>query len=220
MVCGLLTCGLWVVVQIQGTFRSGTGGLASADIEKLDVFKNQGNTMFSEGLLGYTLVPDPVPFFYAPHFPGEGFVVAIPQTVFDFLIGPIPRALWHDKPIDKLWSWYNMAYLGGGNGISGTTISHGLVGSWYFKFGLGGVIEGAILVGWLLGVSERALQNSNGEPLGMLMSLAFASWLFRTYRDFIFIDLYSLILGAIVLFVLVHLLRPILSGPPASSGTG
>ena len=218
LICGLFTCALWVVVQIQGTFRG--EGLDSTEFNRLDVFKNQGNTMFSEGLLGFQLVPADHPFFYAELFPGEGFIVALPQTLFDFVIGPIPRALWNDKPIDRLWSWYNKAYTGIGNGLSGTTISHGLVGCWYFKYGMGGIIEGGLLVGWLLGVSERALQNSNGEPISMMMSLGVAVWLFRTYRDFIFIDLYGMMIGGVFLFILVHLLKPILGGGPPTTGTG
>ena len=190
-------------------------------MSQVDIFKNQGNTMFSEGLLGYTLVPDVHPFFYAEDFPGEGFLWAMPRTLFDFSIGPIPRALWNSKPIDKLWTWYNIAYTGMGNGTSGTTISHGLVGSWYFKYGMGGVIEGALLVGWLMGISERALQNSDGKPIGILMSLGFATWIFRIYRDFIFIELYGLLLGGLALYILVPLMRPILQGGNTqSSGTG
>lgn len=208
VICGTLALGMQLIVQIQGTFRD--QGLALADVSKVELFKNQGNTMFSEGLLGYTLVPEVHDYFYADDFPGEGFLRAIPQTAFDFVIGVIPRALWNSKPVDRLWSWYNLAYTGTGNGVSGTTISHGLVGSWYFKYGWGGILEGGLLVGWLMGVSERALQNSDGKLLGILMSLGFATWLFRTYRDFIFIDLYGLIIGGVVLYILVRLLGPVL----------
>jgi hypothetical protein len=218
ILCGLLTAFMYIVVQIQGTFRG--GGLANTDISRLEVFKNQGNTMFSEGMLAYNLVPEKHDFFYSSDFPGEGFFVAIPRTVFDFVVGMIPRALWHDKPIDQLWAWYNLVYTGVGNGISGTTISHGLIGSWYFKYGLGGVIEGGLLVGWLMGVGERTLQESEGRPLGVLISLAFTTWLFRVFRDFIFIDLYPLVLGCICLYILVHVMRPALSDGAQPIGTG
>ncbi len=216
VICAVLTLTMQLAIQIQGRFRG--GGLANADVSKVHLFENAGNTMFSEGLLGYYLIPDTRPFVYAGDFPGEGFVMAMPQTTFDFVVGIIPRALWHDKPVDKLWSWYNKQYLNEstGDGTVGTTISHGLVGSWYFKFGMGGVVEGALLVGWLMGVSERALQNSEGKPIGILMSLSFAVWLFRTYRDFIFIDLYGLIIGGVVLSILVYLFRPLLSGAPSA----
>jgi hypothetical protein len=166
--------------------------------------------MFSEGLLGYLLVPDVRPFVYAADFPGEGFIVAIPRTAFDLVIGIIPRALWHDKPVDALWEWYNNVYQGSGR--NGTTISKGLVGSWYFKYGIGGLIEGGVLMGWLMGLSERALQHSEGKPIHILFSLAFATWIFRTYRDFIFIDLYGIVLGGICLYFMIPMMRPILGG--------
>ena len=215
-VCGFLTVVLLSVVQYQGTFRG--AGFYTADISKLDITKNQGNTMFSEGLLGYSEVGVTMPFFYSSDFPGEGAIRAMPQTLFEQLIGPIPRALWNSKPIDPLWLWYNKEYTGINN-AQGTTISRGLVGSWYFKYGFGGMIEGALLVGWLMGTSERALQHSEGKPISILMSLGFAVWIFRTYRDFIFIDLYALMLGAIALIIFVHLLRPLLGGAPGQQST-
>jgi hypothetical protein len=215
IICGLLTIVMLYIVQFQGTFRGGEGGYGGADLSKLDLVGNQGNTMFSEGLLGYATIGVDVPFFNAPDFPGEGGIVAVPNTLFDFVLGFIPRALWHDKPVDALWAWYNRKYTGIGDGVTGTTIAHGLVGSWYFKYGLLGMIEGALLVGMLMGVSERALQHSDGKPVSILMSLAFATWLFRTYRDFIFIELYGLIFGGIVLVIIVPLLRPVRDPAPA-----
>jgi hypothetical protein len=121
--------GLLTIVQFQGTFRG--EGFANADLSQLDITKNQGNTMFSEGLLAYSVVgvDGGMPFFNASDFPGEGIILAMPHTLFDFVVGIIPRALWHDKPIDALWEWYNKAYTGMGDGVTGTTISHGLIGS-------------------------------------------------------------------------------------------
>jgi hypothetical protein len=214
IVCGLLTvCLLWIV-QFQGTFRSNQGGYGTADLAQLDLTKSQGNTMFSEGLKAYAQVGETLPYFYSQDFPGEGAILAVPHTVFDFVIGFIPRALWPNKPVDALWAWYNREYTGAGNGVEGTTIAHGLVGSWYFKYGLAGMIEGALLVGWLMGTSERALQHSKGEPIGILMSLGVAVWIFRTYRDFIFIDLYGLILGLITLYIIVRIFNGFLGSAP------
>jgi hypothetical protein len=216
LICGLLSVAMLWIVHFQGTFRGTEGGYSSFDASKINITENQGNTMFTEGLIGYSRVGVDMPFFYAQDFPGEGAILAIPHTVFDLVIGVIPRALWHDKPVDALWSWYNREYTGVGNGVDGTTIAHGLIGGWYFKYGLGGMIEGAFLVGWLMGASERALQHSEGNPIGMLMSLAFATWIFRTYRDFIFIDLYGLILGGITLTIIVPILRSVMGGGSAS----
>ena len=53
----------------------------------------------------------------------------------------------------------------GSDNIQGTTISHGLVGHWYFPYGWAGVIEGGLLFGWLLVVGERALVKNLNRPL-------------------------------------------------------
>jgi hypothetical protein len=214
LLCGALTFVLFVAVQWQGTFRG--VGLAAGSLKEVDLGRNQGNTMFSEGLPGFMLVGESEPFFY-DKFPGQGILLPIPRTVMWFFIGPIPRALWHDKWIDPSWEWYNRV-VAGGNGVSGTTISHGLVGSWYFNYGPIGMLEGALLVGWLMSVSERALQHSDGKPIGIMMSMGFAVWIFRTYRDFIFIDLYTLLVGAVMLMILTYALRPFFqSNAPATA---
>jgi hypothetical protein len=209
--CGLLTFIMYFMIQWQGEFRG--LGLNAGSVETVHLGKNEGNTMFSESLQGFMLIGDSKPVLF-DSFPGEGAMVAIPRTIWWFGIGPIPRALWNSKPIDPLWEWYNKL-IAGGNGISGTTVSHGLCGSWYFNYGFGGMVEGALLVGWLMGISERTLQHSDGRPVGIMMSLGFAVWLFRTYRDFIFIDLYGLIIGAIVLTIMTYALRPYFSSQSA-----
>jgi hypothetical protein len=207
VLCGVLTFVMYFMVQWQGEFRG--LGLNAGSVETVTLGKNEGNTMFSESLEGYMLIGETKPVFW-DSFPGEGALLAIPRTVYWFAIGPVPRALWNSKPIDPLWQWYNHL-VAGGNGITGTTISHGLAGSWYFNYGFAGMVEGALLVGWLMGVAERTLQHSDGRPVGIMMSLGFAVWLFRTYRDFIFVDLYGLIITAVVLTILTYALRPYFS---------
>jgi len=217
VLCGLFSLAVLAAVQFQGTYRA--VGYDKADLSQFHLTKNQGNTMFSEGLLAWNTIPDKKDFFkdniFGMQIPCAGMIRALPEQLYWFVIGPIPRALWTSKPIDPLWEWYNQAYTGGVNGTVGTTISHGLVGSWYFNYGAFGAIEGALLVGWLMGIAERSLQHSDGRPMGILMSLAFSVWLFRLYRDFIFIDLYGLMIGGVVLAFLVYICRPFLGTAPA-----
>ena len=112
-----------------------------------------GNHMFSEGLLGYHLIPEARPFFY-DRFPGEAIVRPIPDFLFHGITHPIPRGMWHGKPIDPLFEWYNATYTGRGEGREGTTISRGLVGSWYFKYGVSGIVQGGLLMGLLFGIAS------------------------------------------------------------------
>jgi hypothetical protein len=207
VMAGVLILGTLFVVQYQGYFRD--VGLNSSDLSQFELFKNQGNSMFSESLAGFQQIPDHHPIFRGS-IPGEGAVLALPETLFWFSIGPIPRALWINKPADSATIWYN-ALNTGSEGLEGTTVSQGIVGHWYFRYGLLGMIEGALLIGWLMGIVERILQNSGDKPLGILYSLVLMAWLFRIYRNFYFGELYGWIIGAAAFAILVTLLSPLSS---------
>ena len=174
--------------------------------------------MFSEGLLGYKLIPEAEKHFYDT-MPGMTLIRPMPQTIYWFMVGPIPRAFWTTKPIDPVWEWYNFAFTGGRHSTGGTTISQGLVGYWYFRYGIPGIIQGGILLGWLMLIAERALQTSAGKPMRVLFSLAFLTWLFRVFRGFNFNDLYPLIIGGILLFVVIKLLNVSTAKPAANIST-
>jgi len=189
----LLVLGL---VQFQGKFRDVRE--EERDTSQVELFKVAGNHMFSEGLLGYYLIPETHPFFM-DRYPGEAIIRPLPDFAFNFITHPIPRALWTSKPVDPLSEWYNATYLGKGEGREGTTISHGLVGSWYFKYGLAGIIEGGLLMGLLYGVAERTLKKGVGRPMVIMMSLGLLTWLFRCFRDVTFPELWALLLGFSVL---------------------
>jgi len=157
---------------------------------------------FSEGLLAYYLIPETRPFFF-DRFPGEAIIRPIPEFVFLLVSHPIPRALWTSKPVDPLFQWYNAAVTGRGSGLEGTTISHGLVGSWYFKYGMAGIIEGGLLMGLLYGIAERTLNKGTGRPMVIMISLGLLTWLFRCFRDVTFPELWALLLGFLALTALI-----------------
>lgn len=199
VVAGAIALCLLILVQIQGNYRD--VGFSDVSLSGSEVVDLKGNTMFSEGLLGYEIIPSHHKFFYS-HFPGEGLIRPIPQTLYQFIIGPIPRALWHNKPIDPVWRWYNEVVTGSSN-IQGTTIAQGLVGYWYFAFGPWGVIEGGILFGWVIVFAERCLQASRGRPMSILLSLALLTWMFRNFRGVNYNGLYPVIIGGVVLWILI-----------------
>jgi hypothetical protein len=173
-----------VLFQIQARYR----GLGFSDINfsEVSLTKLEGNAMFSTGLVGFSLIPEHHDYFYDT-FPGETVITPIPHFILWAAIAPMPRAIWTTKPLDPEWIWYSSLVSGrsiqGGGTAEGTTISSGIVGYWFFRFGPAGVIEGGIFMGWLLGVFERALYNNGGRPLTFLASLALLTWMFRTYRD-------------------------------------
>ena len=209
---GALGLALLTVVQVEGTFRG--IGLIRADVSQVNLVQNLGNTMFTEGMLAYALVPDSHPFFHDT-IPGQGALEAIPRQLWLMVIAPIPRALWTGKPVDEQWEWYNQVFTGDMSGRVGTTISTGLVGTWYFNYGFAGVVEGGILVGWLMVISERCLRRSLNRPMGIFLSLGFAVWLFRSYRNFQYQDLVEFAIGVFVLWVFSLAMRPVFGSAPA-----
>lgn len=193
------------LVQIEFRFRG--MGYENMDIGDVSYTQLQGNHMFSEGLLGFELIPDRHKYFY-DDFPGETILAPIPQFLYYLALHPIPRALWWNKPIDPASSWYNDVAMGGsgdnGGKVEGVTISQGLAACWFFRFGVAGLIEGGLLFGWLMGCTERTLLNSRGKTLPILAALCMATWLFRCYRDVRFFDFYQFALGLVLLTIIVY----------------
>jgi hypothetical protein len=172
--------------------------------ETLTVENIKGTEMFTTTLEGFKRIPDVVPIYYSS-IPGEYLVRPIPQLAYWFVIGPVPRAIWTEKPIDPVWVWYNRMVTGQEN-LQGTTISNGLVGWFYFRFGYSGIIQGALFFGLLYGVTERVFQNAAGRPMHIIFSLACATFLFRCFRDPNFQHFYPVVIAAVVLSLLIYAL--------------
>lgn len=201
VISGVLALGIIVMLQIQITYRN--QGFENIQMDQVQT-EIQGNSMFSEGLPGMVLIPDQYPFL-EEKFPGQGAIMALPDMAWRFVYGPIPRAIWTSKPIDPLWAWYRSVISG--NAIEeteGTTYATGLVGDWYFRFGIIGMIEGAIFMGWLYLLGERLMLKSQGRLIQLVLALGILVFLFRAYRNFIFIDLYPLLIGVGFLWIMIR----------------
>jgi hypothetical protein len=167
------------MLQVQITYRNVGFGQIKMEEVKTGI---EGNSMFSEGLLGMAIVPEQRGFFQNS-FPGHGMLLAMPDLAWRFLYGPIPRALWPDKPIDPLWRWYNSVVTGRPEEMTeGTTVATGLVGDFYFRHGMAGLIQGGLLFGYLCLVAERMLQNSQGRLIQLVTSVGLLVFLFRSFR--------------------------------------
>jgi hypothetical protein len=187
-----------IIVQYQVTFR--TQGFVGSSLGEVSA-KIAGNSMFSEGLTGYRLIPDKFNYFENAYYV-EGAIRPIPDTIFWFFVSPMPRALWHSKPIDAAWKWYNEVVTGDPNGTEGTTIATGASGYWFIRYGPFGLIEGGILIGWLMAYGEMLFRCCNGRLNLLLFVLGWETWLFRAFRGFGFADLDALLIGFIALSAL------------------
>ena len=191
---------LLVAIQAQGFLRD--TGFSGIDLGQVDVTKLKGNHMFSEGLYGYEAIPGEKGFFF-DRFPGETLIQPIPQTIYQFIIQPIPRAIWTSKPIDPAWLWYNYIVTGNDGASEGANITEGMVGHWYIRYGLSGIIQGGLLVGFCIGFSERLLQGARGKTTQILFSLGLMVWLFRGYRSLNFHFLYPMLIGFFVMSIFI-----------------
>jgi len=198
IVSGLLLIGILVLVQFQITFRDvgliqGSFSNISSDIA--------GNSMFSEGLLAYKLIPDRRDYFYDA-LGIEGAIRPPLDTIAWCFIAPMPRALWRTKPIDPVWVWYNEVVTGNANGTEGTTIATGGSAGWYIRYGPMGVIEGGMIVGWLMYVGECLFRRCSGRLNLLVLALGWQTWLFRAFRGFGWVDFTELLVGFATLAVL------------------
>jgi hypothetical protein len=204
---------LLAVALVQTQIRFRNSGFTDVNFSDVSLTNLEGNTMFSEGLKGFSLIPEQHDYFY-DGFPGETIIAPIPNLILWTVIAPMPRALWTTKPIDPSWAWYNSVYAGGGvssRAIEGTTISQGIVGYWFFRFGYPGVIEGGLFMGWLLGCFERALYNNRGKCIVVLASLALSTWFFRAFRDIGLQDLTETFVGLAGVIICILIVRPFTS---------
>jgi oligosaccharide repeat unit polymerase len=198
-----------VLMQIQGQFRN--VGFYNVGTEDVEMTQLRGNEMFTTTLVGMKLVPGNVGYFHDRFF-GEGLMLAIPESIYWFVIGPIPRAGWHDKPIDQVGVWYSTVVTGKTTGVEGTTISGGAVGTWFWKFGPMGVLQCGLLYGWMMSTAERALRRCGGRPMALLFILAYCTFLFRAFRDLWWHNLYPVIIGGVVMYVFVRIANTLFGG--------
>jgi hypothetical protein len=198
-----------VAVQVQIHYRN--FGFGDINLSDVDVVHLEGNTMFSEGLMGFSYIPARHDFFYST-FPGETLILPIPNFLFWAAIAPMPRAFWTNKPIDPSWRWYNDVFSGGsgdaGGKIEGTTIAQGIVGYWYFRFGVIGVIEGGLFMGWLMGRAERSMLNHAGKPIVVFAAMGILIWIFRAFRDIGLQDLTQVLVGLAGVCLCILAIRP------------
>lgn len=195
---------LMVLMQIQGFFRN--QGFKDVMLDEIDFGTLQGNEMFTTTLPGLAAIPELSAPFAAP-FPGAGWFTCVPDMIRWFVINPIPRVIWQDKPIDYSGLWYKHIVTGTDiSNAEGTTISSGLVGEPYIKYGMPGVLQLGFIFGWLLRNCEVSLRQAVNRPMAMLATLGLLVFLLRSFRNFWFHSLYPVIYSCILISIILALI--------------
>ena len=171
----LITSTLWIGLTLQVTRRYGdlynstaTSGLAGSNLnlelaEIISTYPKDRDFVYFDGQLPLAI--------------GYSFF----RTVAEWSINPIPRIIWQDKPYDLGFTDYNLYRLGNEGRSGGSNITPTVIGRYYLKYGLGGVLVSAALIAifskWSLLALLRSIQygkmNLVMTLLLVLLSLSF-----------------------------------------------
>lgn len=203
---GLTAFLLLALVQAQGFFRTQGFSNIVQVAQETKLTQLRGNHMFSTTLTGFELIPFEA-YYFNTYYPGGGFFNPIPQFIFGKAIHPIPRALWRNKPTgaDALWYFYNDRVAGS----AASTISHGLVGGAYFRYGFIGILQMCLLFGAMARHFESLgrIALAKNHLMLLLLSLGMMGWLFRGFRGLSTSNLWQLLVGFIACAILVFILN-------------
>lgn len=107
------------------------------------------------------------------------------DTFVLFITNPIPRKFWESKPIDASFGAYNELRLGATGFGQGSNITPTVPGRYYMKYGIIGVIEIAIIVGFLWAWANIYIIKYQNRSFILLLIPVFSSViLFIATRDF------------------------------------
>lgn len=87
------------------------------------------------------------------------------STTLNYLLGPVPRSVWPDKPLVSPGPIIGARIYK----LERTGVPPGAVGEFYWAFGLPGVLFGSLLFGWLLRVAARRYTPVGGDPRRVLL---------------------------------------------------
>jgi hypothetical protein len=142
---------------------------------------------------------------------------------FAELVNPIPRGLWHNKPLIGLdYAIARGHHVTGPEGTVDTTIATGFIGQGVVNFGrFFGPAVAAILMGFWVAWLARLDLNIHGlgrlplYSLGLIMT-------FNLGRDITLITLYPFVFGALIIWCLEHYHPQIAKSvpPPAVADAG
>jgi len=115
----------------------------------------------------------------------ESVIYPIPETLILLITNPIPRIFWKNKPFDESFGDYNMLRLGTNGYSTGSNITPTIPGRYYLKYGLIGVLEIGLLIGFLWSyISNKIFLSLNKKGLLLLIPITLSVTFFVSARDY------------------------------------
>ena len=115
----------------------------------------------------------------------KSILYPIPETLILLITNPIPRILWKNKPFDKSFGDYNQLRLGTTGYLTGSNITPTIPGRYYLKYGLIGVLEIGLLIGFLWSyINNKIYLNLNQKGLLLLIPISLSITFFVSARDY------------------------------------
>ena len=70
-----------------------------------------------------------------------------------------------------------------------------------------------MLYGWAMGVVERSLRRGMHKPMTILFTLAFATFIFRAFRDLWWHNLYPVAIAGVVVYTFIFIANRFFGSP-------
>ncbi len=188
-VCVVL--GVALLLQFQVLYRTTYTRASVPDLIDRNLPTLGGTTdYFRETLFALHLVPTYHDYFQE-------------SALLQFVISPIPRFLWPDKPISELVRFYTLARWGVDILQESGNTFPGLVGQYYMSWGWFGPIIIGLLFGWLVAQIDKTLVNERAsrDPYLFGVGLMLSVWLFLSFRILSPGFFYPILIAGLIVYI-------------------
>jgi hypothetical protein len=145
---------------------------------------------FSESVFAFSIVPAVHDFFHE-------------SALLQFVVAPIPRFLWPNKPLSELIWYYSMHRGGTDIYVTGGNIFPGIIGFYYMSWGWLGIVFISLLSGFVSAKTDLFFSKINMKKdifragIGIMLVV----WIFLSFRNLSPGFLYPVIFAFLILKV-------------------
>lgn len=114
----------------------------------------------------------------------ERAVRPIPENLVLFITNPVPRKIWHDKPVEPSFASFNNLRTGNTGFGMESNITPTIPGRFYINYGLVGVLQAGLVMGIVWAYANSLIIGSlSGGATRLLVGVVASAILFTCIRD-------------------------------------